>query len=316
MNKDKSKEFFNARGWRLWLPFKNSGCISLLFLLLISLPLLDQVFKFVKPYELVEKRRLAEKPAFDCRHPLLYLKEYEAYYNDHFSFRTRLVYLNNLLTYKIFHASASDDVIIGKQGWLFLGNINKYFDEIDYYRNLKPFTVEELRYWQILLEERRDWLKRRGIHYLFTIAPNKSTIYPELMPDSIRKVNSQSRQDQLIEHLKKYSTLSILDLRPALLEAKKIRPTFHQTDTHWNDWGGYVAYSEIIKHLKQYFNFIRPRPLNNFQDQANKVHERRSGAHAIPAKCFSGKSMANRSENPLAGARSSCQRSKFPRINR
>jgi alginate O-acetyltransferase complex protein AlgJ len=237
-----------------------------------------QVFKFVRPYELVEKRKLAEKPAFDFRQPFLFIKRYEAYYNDHFSFRTRLVYLNNLLTYKIFHTSASAKVLIGKKGWLFLGNINKYFDEIDYYRNLKPFTIKELRYWQILLEERRDWLKRRGILYLFTIAPNKSTIYPELMPNSIRKINPQSRQDQLIEHLKKYSTLKILDLRPALVQAKKIRPAFYRTDTHWNDWGGYIAYCEIISYLQQHFNFIRPRTLNNFQLQQTEF---RSGDLAL-----------------------------------
>lgn len=265
MNKDKSKELFNPRGWQLWLPLKDSGCIALLFLLFISLPLADQVFKFVRPYELVEKRKLAEKPTFDSWQPFLFIKRYEDYYNDHFSFRTRLVYLNNLLTYKIFHTSASAKVIIGKQGWLFLGKFNEYFDEIDYYRNLKPFTVEELRYWQILLEERSDWLKRRGIHYLFTIAPNKSTIYPEFMPDSIRKIHLQSRQDQLIKHLKKFSTLKILDLRPALLAAKKEKRIYNKTDTHWNDLGGYIAYCEIIKHLEQYYNFIRSRPLNNFQ---------------------------------------------------
>ena len=265
MDKDKNKKFFDACGWRLLLPSKHSGGISLLFLLLICLPLANQVFKFVKPYPLDEKRKLAEKPIFDSRHPFLYTKRYEAYYNDHFSFRTRLVYLNNLLTYKIFHASASDKVIIGKQGWLFLGNINKNLDEIDYYRNLKPYSIKELRYWQILLEERRDWLKRRGIHYLFTIAPNKSTIYSEFMPKSVIKVNSQSRQDQLIEHLKKYSTLSILDLRPALFEAKKGKRIYNKTDTHWNDLGGYIAYCEIIKNLKQYFSFIRPRPFHDFQ---------------------------------------------------
>jgi hypothetical protein len=273
MNKVKSNQFFNASGWRLWLPFKQGGCISLLFLLLIFLPLAEQIFKFVKPYELVEKRRLAEKPTFDARHPFLYIKKYEAYYNDHFIFRTRLVYLNNLLSYKIFHTSASDDVIIGKQGWLFLGNINKYFDEIDYYRNLKPFSGDELRRWQIVLEQRRDWLKRRGIHYLFTIAPNKSTIYPELMPDSIRKVNPRSRQDQLIDHLQKYSTLSVLDLRPALFQAKKEKRIYNKTDTHWNDLGGYIAYCEIIKHLKQYFSFIYPRPLNDFQIKQERFRD-------------------------------------------
>ena len=169
-------------------------------------------------------------------------------------------------------------MVIGKHGWLFLGNINKYFNEIDYYRNLKPFTIKELRYWQILLEERRDWLKRRGILYLFAIAPNKSTIYPEFMPDSIRKINFQSRQDQLIEHLKKFSTLKIVDLRPALLAAKKIRPTFYQTDTHWNDWGGYSAYREIITTLQAHFNTIRPRPLANFQF---KLSEFRNGDLAL-----------------------------------
>jgi alginate O-acetyltransferase complex protein AlgJ len=264
MNKVKNKEFFNVSGWRLWRPLKSNGCISLLFLLLICLPLANQVFKIVKPYELVEKRQLAEKPTFDSRHPFLYVKRYEAYYNDQFSFRTRLVHLNSLLTYKIFHTSASDKVLIGKQGWLFLGNIDKYFNEVDYYRNLKPFTAEELLYWQTILEQRRNWLKRRGIHYLFTIAPNKSTIYPEFMPDAIRKINSQSRQDQLIEHLKKYSTLSILDLRPALLQAKKWKMIYDKTDTHWNDLGGYIAYSEIIRHLKQYYDFINPRPVTDF----------------------------------------------------
>jgi hypothetical protein len=271
MNMNKVNDLFNARGWRLWLPGKDSGCIALLFLLFVSLPLLNQVFKFVRPYELVEKRKLAEKPPFAFRQPFLYFKNYEAYYNDHFTFRTRLVYLNNLLTYRIFSTSASAKVIIGKEGWLFLGNINPFFNEVDYYRNFKPFTIRELRYWQILLEERRNWLKRRGIEYLFIIAPNKSTIYPEFMPDSIKKINSRSRLDQLIDHLDKYSTLKILDLRPALLAAKKIRPAYMQTDTHWNDWGGYVAYREIIKRLQPNFPSISPRSLQNFQFEQWKL---------------------------------------------
>jgi hypothetical protein len=252
-------------GWRLWLPSRGNGCMALLFLLFISLPLLNQVFRFIRPYEIVEKRKLAERPAFDPRRPLFFFRDFEDYYNDHFTFRTRWVHWNNLLSYKIFHASASDNVVIGKRDWLFLGNINKYFDEVDYYRNLRPFTAGELRYWRILLEERRDWLKRRGIHYLFTIAPDKSTIYPEFMPNSIRKINPRSRLDQLVAYLDRHSSLKILDLRPALRAAKKTRPAYHRTDTHWNDWGAYVAYRAIIGRLRQDFPFIRPRPLSQYR---------------------------------------------------
>jgi alginate O-acetyltransferase complex protein AlgJ len=260
-----SKERDNDSGWRLWLPSKGRGCMALLFLLFVSLPGLNQVFRFIRPYEIIEKRKLAERPVFDFRRPFSYFRDFEDYYNDHFTFRTRWVHWNNLLTYKIFHVSASDKVVIGKRGWLFLGNINKYFDEVDYYRNLRPFTAGELRYWRILLEERRDWLKRRGIHYLFAIAPDKSTIYPEFMPRSIQKINHRSRLDQLVAYLGRYSSLKILDLRPALREAKKIRPAYHRTDTHWNDWGAYVAYGEIIKRLQQDFRFLRPRPLSQYR---------------------------------------------------
>ncbi|MCU0275520.1 MAG: hypothetical protein MUF02_01450 [Acidobacteria bacterium] len=277
MDANKGNVFFNARSWRLWLPGRCGG-LPLLFLLFICLPLLNRVFSFVGPYELDEKRKLAEKPAFDLRRPFLFAREYEEYYNDHFTFRTRWVHWNNLLTYKVFGTSASPHVVIGKQGWLFLGNINPYFDEIDYYRNLKPFTFGELRYWQVLLEERRDWLKRRGIHYLFTVAPNKSTVYPEFMPDWVRKVNPRSRLDQLIAHMKKYSTLRVLDLRPALAAAKTIRPPYYQSDTHWNDWGGYVAYREIITYWRRHFPQARPRPLEAFTFQQSEF---RSGDLAL-----------------------------------
>jgi hypothetical protein len=259
MDIGRAKKIFDPRGGGVWLPGRDGGAMALLFLLLISLPLLESLFNVLGPFDLVEKRKLADKPAFDVRRPWQFPERYEAYFNDHFAFRTRLVHWNNLLTYKIFSTSASAKVVIGKAGWLFLGNHNKYFDEVDYYRNVKPFTFGELRRWQAQLEARRNWLRRRGIQYIFTVAPNKSTIYPEYMPDAIRKIHSASRLDQLIAHMEKHSTVRVLDLRPALREAKKVRPAYYRTDTHWNDWGAYVAYREIIACLQPHFAAARPR---------------------------------------------------------
>jgi hypothetical protein len=254
-------------GWRRWRTAKNSGGLPLLFLLFICLPLLDRVIHFSRPLEIVEKRKLAEKPVFAAGRPFDYLKQYDPYYNDHFAFRTRWIHWNSLLAYKLFKASATPRVVVGKQGWLFMGNINPYFNEVDYYRNLKPFTAGELRYWRILLEERRNWLRRRGIHYLFVVAPCKSTIYPELMPGSIKKIHPHSRLEQLIDYLGQHSTLNVLDLRPALWQAKKTRAAYYRTDSHWNDWGGYVAYREIINRLRDHFPAARPRSLDDYRLQ-------------------------------------------------
>jgi hypothetical protein len=252
-------------GWRRWRPAKDGGGLPLLFLLFICLPLLNGIVSFVRPYELDEKRKLAEKPAFDLRRPFRFAAAYEEYYDDHFPFRTRWVHLNSLLSYKLFRASASPKVVVGKGGWLFMGNVNPYFDEIDYYRNLRPFSFAELRRWQVLLEERRDWLRRRGIRYLFVVAPNKSTIYPEFMPDWVRQAHRQSRLDQLIAHMEKYSSLRVVDLRPALRAAKRVRPAYFKSDSHWNEWGGYAAYGEIMRQLQRHWPLARQRPLAEFQ---------------------------------------------------
>jgi hypothetical protein len=261
----------DAGGMRPWLPGRRQGGIALLFLLFIVAPLLNQLFHFVRPLELDEKRKLAERTAFHLRQPFRFLREYEEYYNDHFPFRTRWVRWNSLLTYRLFRTSATADVVVGRQGWLFMGNINPYYDEVDYYRHLKPFAFRELRQWQRLLEERRDWLRRRGIAYLFVVAPNKSSIYPEFMPRALRPLNPRSRLDQLVEHMNAYSTLRVLDLRPALRAARGARLAYFKTDSHWNDWGGYAGYREIMGRLQRHFPQARPRPLQDFQVRRREI---------------------------------------------
>jgi hypothetical protein len=213
----------------------------------------------------VEKRKIARKPVlrFDAfsRYPGLYT----AYYNDHFAGRGHLIFWNSALKYTLFGLSPVPRVTAGKAGWLYMGKAVVRPGTLDYYRNIRPFSVEELERWKQLLEQRRQWLEARGIRYLFVIAPNKNTIYPEFMPGHIRKAHSYSRMDQLVDYLGKHSTVHLVDLRPALLEAKKHRPVYSRTDTHWNDYGAYIAYREIMTHIGRYFKEAVPMPLSRFK---------------------------------------------------
>jgi hypothetical protein len=156
-------------------------------------------------------------------------------------------------------------VVAGKAGWLYMGKTVVRHGTLEYFRNIRPFTMEELEEWKKLLAHRYQWLEARGIRYLFVIAPNKNTIYPEYMPANIRKVHPYSRMDQLVDYLKKHSSVHLADLRPALLEAKKHRPVYSRTDTHWNDYGAYIAYREIMMHISRYFKQARPMPLSRFK---------------------------------------------------
>jgi alginate O-acetyltransferase complex protein AlgJ len=241
-----------------------SGVLVLIFMVVIYFPLINRVIPLAGQSYLLEKRKTAEKPEFRWEKMFQYLKEFTPYYNDYFAFRSDLIFLNNLLKVKLFKVSPTPSVLVGKNGWLFFDNPATQPGTVEYYRSLTPFSVKELEQWKNRLEQRQKWLAARGIHYLFIIVPNKNTIYPEFMPDHIRRANKKSRMDQLVEYLEKHSTVPFLDTRKALKDAKAQYPVYSKTDSHWNDYGAFIAHREIINYISRYFKEAEPLPLSRF----------------------------------------------------
>jgi alginate O-acetyltransferase complex protein AlgJ len=88
-----------------------------------------------------------------------------------------------------------------------------------------------------------------GSEYLLVIPPNKETIYPEFLPEWAHRPGVTTGMDQLLAHLKTNSTVEILDLRPALREARKRERVYLKTDTHWNQLGAFAGYQEMVRQL-------------------------------------------------------------------
>ena len=212
-----------------------------------------------------ENRELAQLPALSFNLQFLpkFPQKFEAYYNDNFGGRQVLIRWHNLLKATVFGISPVERVAIGKEGWLFYANPTVVRD----YRATNPFTPEELDRWQRILEQRRDWLAARGIHYLFIIVPNKHTLYPEFLPDSFQRLGRESRLDQLVNRLNARSDIAILDLRSTLRKAKQKYRVYHRNDSHWNKPGVFSAYTEIIKTLKVWFPELAPLPSSAFKKE-------------------------------------------------
>ncbi len=207
----------------------------------------------------VEKRELAPFPGIP--RSLSALREFpgsfEAFYNDHFGFREQFVYLYNVLNVRL-GVSPTEKVLVGKEGWFFYANPEDG-NALEDYRNNDPLTEDELAAWQADLEQKYHWLQARGITYLFVIAPNKHTIYPEYLPETVTKVGQQSRADQLVAHLAAHTEVPVLDLRPVLLAAKGSGPLLYdKTSTHWNAWGANIAQHAIAAALAAKTPAIRP----------------------------------------------------------
>jgi alginate O-acetyltransferase complex protein AlgJ len=185
------------------------------------------------------------------------------YFEDHFAFRQRLVRWQAAARLRAFGVSSSDAVINGRDGWLF------YADDgaLDDYAEAPPFTDAELEVWRRTLQDTSDWLRAQGIPYLFVISPDKHVVYPEFMPRAIRPT-AISRIDQLVEHLRRHSTVRVLDLRPALLAGKEHERIYHRTDTHWNDRGAFIGYQQIVQALAPDVPGLRPPARDVFEPRA------------------------------------------------
>ena len=219
--------------------FTNPGVftdMTLLFLIFLFIP----VFFFILGGGKASSR-------FDTSLP-----EKDAFKNN-FVFREALIRANSFLKVKLFGVSAVPKVIIGKDGWLYQARESESFQprQGGYFSSVQPFTNRELREWKQALEKRYRWCESRGMFYLFILAPDKSSIYPEYLPDGLRPFYNRSRLDQLAAFLKTHSPVPVLNLKEVLIEAKKEREVYYKTDSHWNEYGACIASAAIFDYLKQ-----------------------------------------------------------------
>ncbi len=237
---------------------------TLLFILVISLPILFWLTGTGKAGSIREKR-IKFRGFLTGEGIQKGLKNFENYFEKNFPFRKELLYERNYFYSKYIGISPVDRVILGKNKWLFLKRLNESGSEINYSISIDKFKKYELEYWSNIFNERHRFLKKRGIDLLVVIVPNKSTVYSEYLPDSLKKVTGGVRAKQLTEHLLNNSEIQVLNLKDLLLRNKSDQQLYYRTDSHWNHYGAWLAYREIIRNLSQRFEGAVPFPFEKFR---------------------------------------------------
>jgi hypothetical protein len=151
-------------------------------------------------------------------------------------------------------------VLVGKDGWLYYAGDQSIPD----YQKTNPLTKKELVQLQEQLESLNTKLKSQGITLLVVIPPNKSTIYPQYMPDQIPVLGKQSALDRFTTYIKRNSDVPLLDLRPSLVRASQEQDVYYQTDSHWTPLGAYYGYVEIMDALSSRDPVFQPHSLSDF----------------------------------------------------
>lgn len=213
--------------------------------LAICAPLLAWAFGVPELAHVQEMRELATWPDWRATKFEKWPAAFEAWLGDHFPSRTRVVQWYGIVRHR-WLGEPSARVAVGRNDWLFYIGEGTVPDLLGRER----MSPGELSAWQRAIEGRRAWWRERGAEYLLVLVPNKTTIYPELLPAFIRSQVRSGKFDQLVTQFREQSSpVPLLDLRPVLLAAKARQTVYWPTDSHWSGEGLAVASDAIMQRL-------------------------------------------------------------------
>lgn len=248
--------------------YRNLIIISI-FAVSLTAPLVAMVLNLDRSPLLRENRERAPFPAIAFnRHTLRkFPHDFYTYFRDNFGLRDAFIRIDFIVRRMVLKEREFNEVLFGENGWLFyLGE-----REMDDLRGITHYDDETLAAWTASLERKRQWLATRGIRYLFVIAPNKETIYGENLPAPFRKLRDRTGLDEFVEYVRTHSGVEVLDLKHVLLAAKNQMRIYDKTGTHWNEYGAFIAYQEIMKTISGWL------PVKPSETLSDYVIERKPG---------------------------------------
>lgn len=138
------------------------------------------------------------------------------------------------------------NLYIGKNDFMFYG------DAIKDYTGSNVMNAPRLNKLSKMMNDRDTWAKENGIKLYLVIAPNKTSVYPDYVPSSVTAA-TKTNADAVVEHLAKNSTVEVIDLRATLKNARSTYGDnlFYKYDTHWNNNGGFVGYTEMMRRISE-----------------------------------------------------------------
>lgn len=164
------------------------------------------------------------------------LKDTTDYIADHFYLRNKLVNAWAELNAAVFKTSSEEQVLLGSDGWLF------YASTLDDYMG-RGLSDTELKRAASNLALIQESVESRGAKFLFTIAPNKNSLYPAHMPAFVPSSHETSNAEQILPYFSSEG-IHYKDLFSVLRGRGEV--LYYKTDSHWNEQGAALAADSIL----------------------------------------------------------------------
>lgn len=173
-----------------------------------------------------------------------FLGELGTYFEEHFAFRQELVAANALLRGRLLGVSASDQVLVGKDGWLY------YTGTLDDYLGRNQMSEKGLANAVHNIGLMQQYVEDRGSRFLITIAPNKNSVYDSYMPSNY--LRSGENNHTRLTPLLKQAGIHYADLYEIFEESDEC--LYLQGDSHWNNKGALLVCRKLLDGLDREYD--------------------------------------------------------------
>jgi hypothetical protein len=148
-------------------------------------------------------------------------------------------------------------VVRGKDGWLFLAHDAN--DVMGQHAGKRTLSSGQIERWRALLEDRTAKLAERKAEYFFLVAPDPHGVYPEMLPEGFVQAPERPVHKILADLRRANSPARVIYPLDELVAEKRNRLVYSPFDTHWTAIGALVAYSRLMKEIR---NFVPVRELD------------------------------------------------------
>ncbi len=222
---------------------------------------------FFPTTETTENKAMASFPSlFDKNGSLntLFFKEFDDYFNQHIALRNPMLYLDAQIQTNIFAESNVSGVIYGTDGWLY------YASTLNDYLGRNVMSERQLYNLAHNLSVLQEYLDARDVDFIFTIAPNKNTLYGENMPYYNDYIVNAQHSAELLKPFLEQQGVEYLDLFTLFRSQDEV--LYLKRDSHWNMKGANLVYTSLMQALeRKHISYADPLPIASASGDLNKM---------------------------------------------
>ena len=223
---------------------------------LLFIPMLQQQGQFFKEINLNGSFTNTQNPelAFKSWFSGDYQQQKQQYINERFGFRPLFIRLYNQMYYSLFQETRANDVIIGKDGYLYGESYINAYTGTDFI-GLDSITKKVRK-----LARVRDTLEKKGIKLIMVLAPGKGSFYSEYIPAKFKKLKQDTTNYFVLKEQLDNAQIHTLDFHDWFMKMKDTSryPLFPKTGIHWSKYGEVLVADSLLNYLQRLLD--KPMP--------------------------------------------------------